>query len=90
MIIDVEILKTQKSPISERNIENTALKTNLEAAIEIARQLRLRDLGGLVVIDFIDIGIGGFRWYTFNLADASISIGLLIFLYQTYFSKRTN
>ncbi len=42
------------------------------------------------VIDFIDIGIGGFRWYTFNLADASISIGLLIFLYQTYFSKRTN
>ena len=40
---------------SERNIENTALKTNLEAAVEIARQLRLRDLGGLVVIDFIDI-----------------------------------
>ena len=40
---------------SERNIENTALKTNLEAAIEVARQLRLRDLGGLVVIDFIDM-----------------------------------
>ncbi len=40
---------------SERNIENTALKTNLEAASEIARQLRLRDLGGLVVIDFIDM-----------------------------------
>ena len=40
---------------SERNIENTALKTNLEAAIEIARQLRLRDLGGLIVIDFIDM-----------------------------------
>ncbi len=40
---------------SERNIENTALKTNLEAANEIARQLRLRDLGGLVVIDFIDM-----------------------------------
>jgi len=40
---------------SERNIENTALKTNLEAAIEIARQLRLRDLGGLVVVDFIDM-----------------------------------
>ena len=39
----------------ERNIENTALKTNLEAASEIARQLRLRDLGGLVVIDFIDM-----------------------------------
>ena len=40
---------------TERNIENTALKTNLEAATEIARQLRLRDLGGLVVIDFIDM-----------------------------------
>ena len=40
---------------SERNIESTALKTNLEASIEIARQLRLRDLGGLVVVDFIDM-----------------------------------
>ena len=40
---------------SERNIESTALKTNIEAATEIGRQLRLRDLGGLVVIDFIDM-----------------------------------
>jgi len=39
----------------ERNIEATALKTNLEAAEEISRQLRLRDLAGLVVIDFIDM-----------------------------------
>ncbi|MBW7911925.1 MAG: ribonuclease E/G, partial [Alphaproteobacteria bacterium] len=38
-----------------RHIEETALKTNLEAAEEIARQLRLRDQGGLVVIDFIDM-----------------------------------
>ena len=38
-----------------RDIEETALNTNLEAAIEVARQLRLRDLGGLVVIDFIDM-----------------------------------
>ena len=38
------------------DIEATALNTNLEAAEEIARQLRLRDLGGLVVIDFIDMG----------------------------------
>ncbi len=38
------------------DIEETALQTNLEAADEIARQLRLRDLGGLVVIDFIDMG----------------------------------
>ena len=39
----------------ERNIEETATKTNLEAAAEIARQLRLRDLAGLIVIDFIDM-----------------------------------
>ncbi len=39
----------------ERNIEDTALKTNLEAADEAARQMRLRDLAGLVVIDFIDM-----------------------------------
>jgi len=39
----------------ERNIEETAYKTNLEASDEIARQLRLRDLAGLIVIDFIDM-----------------------------------
>ncbi len=39
----------------EHNIEETAVKTNLEAAEEVARQLRLRDLAGLVVIDFIDM-----------------------------------
>lgn len=41
-----------------RHIEETALKTNLEAADEVARQLRLRDLAGLVVIDFIDMEDG--------------------------------
>ncbi|HWA48765.1 MAG TPA: Rne/Rng family ribonuclease, partial [Dongiaceae bacterium] len=39
----------------ERNIEETALRTNSEAAEEVARQLRLRDLAGLIVIDFIDM-----------------------------------
>ncbi|MFS8112795.1 ribonuclease E/G, partial [Rhizobium jaguaris] len=39
----------------EHSIEDTALQTNLEAAEEIARQLRLRDLAGLIVIDFIDM-----------------------------------
>ena len=39
----------------ERNIEETAVKTNLEAADEVARQLRLRDLAGIIVIDFIDM-----------------------------------
>lgn len=49
--IDVNSGKSTK----ERHIEETALRTNLEAAEEVARQLRLRDLGGLVVIDFIDM-----------------------------------
>ena len=40
---------------SEQGVEATATKTNLEAAKEVGRQLRLRDLGGLVVIDFIDM-----------------------------------
>ncbi|MBI3275857.1 MAG: Rne/Rng family ribonuclease [Methylocystis sp.] len=42
----------------EHDIEDTALRTNLEAADEIARQLRLRDLAGLIVIDFIDMEEG--------------------------------
>jgi len=42
----------------ERNIEATAMKTNMEAAEEAARQLRLRDLAGLIVIDFIDMDEG--------------------------------
>ncbi|PCJ58524.1 MAG: ribonuclease E/G [Rhodospirillaceae bacterium] len=45
----------------ERNIEGTAVKTNQEAAEEVARQLRLRDLGGLIVIDFIDMDEGRHR-----------------------------
>ena len=49
--IDVNSGKATK----ERNIEETALKTNLEAAEEVARQLKLRDLSGLIVIDFIDM-----------------------------------
>ncbi len=49
--IDVNSGKATK----ERSIEETAVKTNLEAAEEISRQLRLRDLAGLIVIDFIDM-----------------------------------
>ena len=40
---------------SERNVEEMALKTNLEAVKEISRQARLRDLSGLLIIDFIDL-----------------------------------
>jgi len=49
--IDVNSARSTKG----KDIEETAYKTNLEAAREIARQLRLRDVGGLVVIDFIDM-----------------------------------
>ncbi len=49
--IDINSGKSTK----ERNIEKTALTTNVEAAIEIARQAKLRDLAGLIVIDFIDM-----------------------------------
>lgn len=50
--IDINSAKATKGG----DIEATALNTNLEAAEEIARQLRLRDIGGLIVIDFIDMG----------------------------------
>ncbi len=49
--IDVNSARATKG----HDIEETALRTNLEAADEIARQLRLRDLGGLIVVDFIDM-----------------------------------
>ncbi len=49
--IDVNSGRSRK----EENVEATALRTNLEAADEVARQFRLRDIGGLIVIDFIDM-----------------------------------
>lgn len=49
--VDVNSARSTKG----KDIEDTAYKTNLEAAKEVARQLRLRDVGGLVVIDFIDM-----------------------------------
>jgi ribonuclease E len=50
--IDINSAKATRG----HDVEDTALNTNLEAAEEIARQLRLRDMGGLIVIDFIDMG----------------------------------
>ena len=41
--------------VGHRNLEETIFRTNLEAAVSIARQLRLRDLGGIIIIDFIDM-----------------------------------
>jgi ribonuclease G len=57
--------------VGKRNLEETILKTNLEAVKEIAYQLRLRNIGGLVVIDFIDMDKKGDREKVFNaLKDA--------------------
>jgi ribonuclease G len=51
--------------IGRKDHESNAMKTNLEAVREIARQLRLRDIGGIIIIDFIDVGAAGnkFRIY---------------------------
>lgn len=47
--------------VGERNLEQTAFKTNMEAAEEIPRQLKLRDIGGIIIIDFIDMEDHGHR-----------------------------
>src|SRR5678816_2436174 len=47
--------------IRDRNLEETVFRNNLEAAEEVARQLRLRDIGGIIVIDFIDMDVRGNR-----------------------------
>lgn len=49
------MISIQASYISTKNLEETIFKTNLEATKEIARQLRLRNLGGIIIIDFIDM-----------------------------------
>ena len=62
------------------DIEETAFRTNCEAADEVARQMRLRDLGGLIVIDFIDLHWQGWHWPAFNVADIAICVGVGIFV----------
>ena len=52
-LVSIDINSGQSTKAS--NIEKTALNTNLEAAVEIAKQLKIRDLSGLIVIDFIDM-----------------------------------
>jgi len=56
----------------ERDIETTAVKTNVEAAKEIARQIRLRDLAGLIVIDFIDMNIKKNNYLVENTFKSSV------------------
>ncbi len=56
-VIDVNTGKN----VGKTNLEETVYRNNLEAAVEVARQLRLRDIGGIIVIDFIDMEIRGNR-----------------------------
>lgn len=58
--------------IGKGNLEETILKTNLEAAKEIVRQLRLRNIGGLIVIDFIDMASPANRQKLFNVFEKSL------------------
>ena len=58
--------------IGKSNLEDTIFKTNMEAAQEIARQLRLRNIGGLIVIDFIDMAAAGNRQKLFNMLEKTL------------------
>lgn len=55
-----------------RNMEDTIFQTNLEAADEVARQLRLRNIGGLIVIDFIDMATGANRQRLFKFFEKTL------------------
>ena len=76
--IDINSKKSTKGS----DIEETALNTNLEAAIEISKQLRLRDMGGLIVIDFIDMlslrnkrAIEDKLWSSLSIDRAKVQVG---------------
>ena len=59
--------------VGHRNLEETIYKTNLEAAMAIARQLRLRNLGGIIIIDFIDMEEAAHRENVLALLEQSLS-----------------
>ena len=59
--------------VGHRNLEETAYRTNLEAAVTIARQLRLRNLGGIIIVDFIDMEEEEHRNRVIKLLDQSMS-----------------
>ena len=69
--------------------EDTAMEVNLIASAEIARQLKLRDMGGIIVIDFIDLFINNQHWPAFNIADSCITIGVM-FMAADMFSGKSS
>ncbi len=58
--------------VGRKNLEDTAFRTNVEATAEIARQLRLRDMGGIIIIDFIDMEQGEHRHRVFKALEAAL------------------
>jgi ribonuclease G len=66
-------VNTGKFTGSNRGLEETVYRNNVEAAQEIARQLRLRDVGGIIVIDFIDMEQGQHRRSLFNIFKEALS-----------------
>jgi len=66
-------VNTGKFTGNNRGLEETVYKNNIEAAYEIARQLRLRDVGGIIVIDFIDMEQGQHRRNLFNTFKEAVS-----------------
>lgn len=58
--------------VSHKNLEETAFRTNLEAAQEIPRQLKLRDIGGIIIIDFIDMESSGHRKTVFKTLENAL------------------
>lgn len=58
--------------VGHRNLEETAYRTNLEAAEEVTRQLKLRDLGGIIIIDFIDMESHGHRKAVFKALENAL------------------
>jgi len=59
--------------VGHRNLEETIFRTNLEAAVAIARQLRLRNLGGIIIIDFIDMADADHRDNVLHVLEASLA-----------------
>lgn len=59
--------------VGHRNLEETIFRTNLEAAVTIARQLRLRNLGGIVIIDFIDMEVEDHRERVMQVLEQSMA-----------------
>src|SRR6202008_1452712 len=59
--------------VGHRNLEETIFRTNLEAAVTIARQLRLRNLGGIIIIDFIDMRDEGHRRAVLSALERALS-----------------